>query len=278
MRSEAYKLTGFTAVISALGFLIRWLQGMQIIDPDTGLATPGAGISVVMVLFLCLTAAALALMTRRLGRYDLPTEPERAMAQSSVIARWICLAAAALIAVSGLILLVHTPEQTVMGQMFVNRLCGLGCLCGAAGTLLLTLWADQPQRASGRCVASALLIVFGCLWLVNVYKIVTTDPVIWRFVVEILAICAALLAFYYAEGYQFGEPAPRRTIFCSCYGAMLCVMSAVDQHSLADGILYVAVAALLLAWSFLLVLNLRPRSAAEQPAAEPPMAEADGTV
>ncbi len=121
-----------------------------------------------------------------------------------------------------------------------------------------------------RRVGSALIVLFGGLWLITTYKIAATDPVIWRYAVEILAICAALMAFYYAAGYQFGEPSPRMTVFFCYFGAFLCVMAAVDEHSFADSILYAGSAILLFVWGYTLTFNLRPAGRAEQSEAPDP--------
>ena len=56
MQSEAYKLTGFTAVVSAAGFLLRWLQDMQILDTETGLAEPGRPMSYIVAGLILLMA------------------------------------------------------------------------------------------------------------------------------------------------------------------------------------------------------------------------------
>ena len=66
MQSEAYKLTGFVAVASAVGFLLRWLQGMQILDAETGLAESGRPISFIvagLIALMALCAAASSLLS-----------------------------------------------------------------------------------------------------------------------------------------------------------------------------------------------------------------------
>ena len=83
MQSEAYKLTGFTAVVSAAGFLLRWLQGMQILDPETGLAQPGKPISYIVAGLILLMALGYGALAVGLKKYNAPTEPEKALCGNS---------------------------------------------------------------------------------------------------------------------------------------------------------------------------------------------------
>ena len=256
MQSEAYKLTGFTAVASALGFLLRWLQDMQILDPDTGLAVSGRPISYIVAAVIVLMAAGLfAAASYILKRCDAPTEPERALTGKTFLYTAICVVPALLMAVSGLMMLFSSawPER----QAAVWRICGVMAVAAALGVTLVTVNLAKPEREASRRVGMGILILFGAMWLIAEYKTAASDPVVWRFAVEVLAICAALMAFYYVAGYFFGEVGSRGAVFFCYLGAFLCVMSAVDEHSLGESLCYGACALLLFAWGFVLTSNMR---------------------
>ena len=79
------------------------------------------------------------------------------------------------------------------------------------------------------------------------------------------------MAFYHVAGYFFGEPSPRQAVFFCYIGAFLCIMSAVDEHTMAESVCYAAVALQLLLWGYALILNLRR---GDEPEEEPGDAEA----
>ena len=268
MQSEAYKLTGFTAVASAAGFLLRWLQNMQTLDAETGLSIPGKPITVVVAALIVLMAAGLfAVITYALKRCEAPLEPERALAGKTFIYKAVCILPAVLIAAAGVIMLVSSawPER----QSLVWRLCGATALAAAFGIVLVTVNLQETERGAACRIGMGLIILFGAMWLIAEYKTAAADPVVWRFAVEILAICAALMAFYYVAGYFFGEPSPRGAVFFCHMGAFLCVMSAVDEHTLAESIAYIAAALLLFTWGHVLVANMRRGEDPALAAAEP---------
>jgi hypothetical protein len=64
----ALRLCGALAVLSAFAYAARWVQNMNIFDPDTGLAAPGAAPSVFFILYMVcavLTMCALLLPVLR---------------------------------------------------------------------------------------------------------------------------------------------------------------------------------------------------------------------
>ena len=269
MQSEAYKLTGFTAVVSAAGFLLRWLQDMQILDADTGLAQPGKPISYIvagLILFLVLGFGAVAV---GLKKCYAPTEPEKALTGKTFLYTALNVIPSILIGVCGVIFLIRSWPS---GQTAVWRVCGVTAIAAAFGGIMVARGVSRPENAGARRVGIVLMILFGCLWLIAEYKTAAVDPVLWRFAVEILAICSALMAFYHVAGYFFEDSSPRLAVFFCYIGAFLCVMSAVDDHTMAESVCYGAVAVQLMLWGYALVMNMRRGGAPED---EPP--EADET-
>ena len=254
MQSEAYKLTGFTAVVSAAGFLLRWLQDLQILDAETGLAISGKPISFVVAGLIVLLALGYGAIAFGLRKFYAPTEPEKALTGKTFLYTALSVVPSILIGVCGVILLIRSWPT---GQAVVWRLCGASAIAAAFGGIMVARGVSRPENAASRRVGIVLMILFGCLWLIAEYKTAATDPVLWRFAVEILAICSALMAFYHMAGYFYGEPSPRLTVFFCYIGAFLCVMSAVDEHTMAESVCYGAVAVQLMVWGYALILNMR---------------------
>lgn len=255
MQSTAYKMTGFTAVISTLGFLLRWLQNMNIIDPETGLATEGAGISTILVALLVVVCLILAVWSQLLRRCDAPLVPEEAFVGKTFLATVFGIVVSLALAVSGGLRLIQSGS---MMWPIVQRICGITSLAAALGVAFLVTGAGDPEKAGVRRVGAALVVVFGCLWLIASYKDAAADPVLWRFGLDIVAICVALIGFYYVAGYYFGEPKPLATVFFCNFGAFLCAVCVIDEHTLADSVTMGAVSLLLFMWAFLLTQNLKP--------------------
>lgn len=259
MQSEAYKITGFTAVAAAMGFLIRWLQNMKIIDVDTGLAVPGARISVIVALMFLVVTAAIGVAAWRIKRYDAPPDAASALGGEHFVTTAVYMLPVLLLFAAGVVQLLtadaeHFPET----QVGLRRVFGVSELAGAAGAALLAANLRKTEKAGTLRLGAGLLIVFGAMWLITEYKSAAADPVLWRTVPEVFAICLSLLAYYYIAGYFFQSPGPRGAAFCCFLGAYFCIVSAVDEHPLCESVTFVAVAIQLIAWGYHLIRNLLP--------------------
>ena len=124
----------------------------------------------------------------------------------------------------------------------------MGSVCGT-----------NPNDVKRKWERFLMMIIFACFWLITSYRDAATDPVTWRFAVEILAGCVMLLAIYHTTGYFFGVPHPKWTLFFCHFGAFLCIMSAIDDHTMAQNLTYAAVAMLLIIWGFVVTENLKTK-------------------
>ncbi len=255
MRNTAYKLTAFTAIVSAAGFMLRWLQNIQVFDEETGLPQPGMPISYVLAAFIVLAAIAFGVIAIRTGRYDAPTEPGEALGGQSFIYTIVCVGVVMLLAISGALQILGA--NAAPGQVLLRRILGIATVVAAIALALLLTGMRDPERAGVRRWCSGILILFSALWLSVMYKTAASEPVLWRYAVEILALCASMMALYHVAGYFFGQPNPRGSVFFCDLGAFLCIMSAIDEHSAAENLCFAAMALLLLLFSYSILANLR---------------------
>ncbi len=255
MRSEAYKLSGFTVVISALGFLLRWLQDMRL-QSEAGLPV-NAPISWFVCLVVLAAAVALGGFMFRYRQYDAPVTAEEALSGHTAVYGVIKLLPALVLAVAGLIRVVRPGEGVLFPMM--HRVCGAATLLGAFGAGTVAMNITKPDRAAAQRTSICLMILFAVVWLITGYRDAAGDPVVWRFVVEIVAECVVLLAFYYTAGFFFGVPHPLRAVFACDLGAMLCIMSAIDPSGMAQSMTFAAVAAQLLIWAFVISASFRTK-------------------
>ena len=261
MQSEAYKLSGFTIVISALGFLLRGLQDMRIQNGQTGLPVR-APISFCVVGIILLAAVLLALLIRGLKQFDAPTQAEQAFAGHTALYGVIGMLPAVALAASGLYRALF-PGDVLWPVM--HRVCGAATILGAFGAGHLALNIAKPDQDLARRRGSVMMMIFAVVWLVTGYRDAATDPITWRFVIGILAECTVLLAIYYVAGYFFHSAHPWWALFFCDFGAFMCIMSAIDPNGLAQSLAFAAMAMQLLIWSFAITENLKtkPLTAAE---------------
>lgn len=258
MQSEAYKISGFTLIISAAGFMLRWLQNNQIMDEETGLADPAA-ISWVVAFLIVAVGVVLAGLIFRLRRFDAPDDPGDALVGRTAFFGAISMIPAVLLIVAGMVQMVQTED--ILWPVF-HRLCGFAAVVGGVGSALSVTNTGKPDKGPLCRAGSVMMILFVGFWLITGYRDAATDPVTWRFVIEILADCVMLLGVHYVSGYYFGVPHPMWALFFCHYGAFLCTMCSIDEHSLGQSLMYVAMALLFIIQGFTVTENLKEKSAA----------------
>ena len=173
MQSEAYKLSGVTIVVSAAGFLLRWLQDMRIQNAQTGLPVR-APISFCVVGIILLAAALLAVLIQRLKQFDAPVQPEQALAGHTALYGVIGLLPAALLAVSGIYRAI-LPGDVLWPTM--HRVCGVATLLGAVGAGHLALNVAKPEQDTSRRRGAVLMLLFAVIWLITGYRDAATNPI-----------------------------------------------------------------------------------------------------
>ncbi len=265
MRSEAYKLSGFTLVIGALGFLLRWLQDMRIAG-EAGLAD-NAPISYLVLLLMAATGVILWLLGLHLRQFDEPQRAADAFAGHTPFYGVIALLPAVVLAMGGLLMIAKPGDNVLWPTM--HRICGGMMVLGAFGLGVLAVNAGRAGK-EGTCRAAVCLTgLFAVFWLITGYRDAASDPVVWRFVVGILARCALLLGVYHMAGFFFDSPHARRAI-CMCnFAAFLCVMAAIDGSTLAgedmdlgglaQSAAYIAMAMQFFIWGFVFTENLKTK-------------------
>ena len=260
MQKKAYVFTVGTVIAAAFAFFMRWLQNINIMDEETGLAARGAPISVIIVLVLLATAGVYAYFTRSQMKYTALTDPDEAMPMTLPGEKYIALLIGILLGVAGILQFAQADlEHWAEADVTVHKISALAAVVGAVGYMMTA----ASSKTGARCTGSALLTLFGCVWLVAVYKTAASDPVIWRNIIAILAVCAATLSFYYIAGYHFGETHPAKARWACAMGAFLCIMTLIDDHTSGESIAYLSAALMQLLWLYRLIIGLR------DPAEEP---------
>ena len=243
MRKEGRNMIAVALIGGAFSFFMRWLQNTAIFDPETGLAQRNSAISWILVLLCIVVALVQLVLTSRVQNKSSAPQTENLFYTDHKLLRYIYILLAGLTALAGLLLLIGALRSERGSD--VLRLI-LALLALGTGASLLVLVCKKTLDNSARCLCSAVPVLFNCFWLIVCYKDNAVDPVIWRFCMQILAICAAILAWYYLAGYAFGSPKKCHTLFTCQLAGYLSILVLSDSFRRSEKLLLIAPGLLLL--------------------------------
>lgn len=246
-----------TTVTGVFGAFFRWLQNINAFEPDTGLMLPFARTTVFMAAYLIAMAglfAVLALVCTK--RFACEEAPDLALRPSTFAPSLMCKLCGALIAAMGVVMMLYAPMQR---SPTMERIFSASCIfCGAAVMLLPFKTDGSAPGGKGMYLAPVL---FSCVWLVCCYKNNAENPVIWAFLVEILAVAVTVMAWYELAAYFYNRANPFAALFFVQGAAFMDIATLSDERSAAMTVMFAVHAALMLMFEFLLVKNLAPRRA-----------------
>lgn len=278
MRKSIY-LPALALLLGAAGFgLRRWAVGSGF-EQDTGLALSGhpsflalGGLSVLAVLLLALLC--------RGGRSLEPEECPLALSNISSLHMTLGSAAALLTVLAGAAAFLDFSSVVQLQGISASTLldCATPFLLGAfalvSGGCLLLL-AKRRYQAGMDVSFSFLPLIpafFYCFWLMDVYRVRASDPIILDFAWFFLGAITLVLALYCSAGFAFRNGKPFTTLFWSLLAVVFALTTLADQHSLAEYLLLSSGILWCLTQAHALLQNLdQPRLVApEAPPEEPP--------
>lgn len=254
MRKTALTLTVSTLVLSVFGAFLHWLQTMNAFEKETGFPVPGAGTTVVFLIYSVLAIALFCVVTIYwLGRFERGTDAAVALRCETVIpqvAGWALCAVFAAASFYQLFTAAHSDYplwQRLFGAFGIVAALSFPFLFGKKG--------GSGAGAAGRG-AAVLITLFSCYWMVFTYKLESQEPIIWKYALEILAVAAATVAFYEIAAFFFGKGHVRRTLIAAAIGIYFCVTALFEERSTVVNAMLGVTAALLLVLEFLLIANM----------------------
>lgn len=251
-----------TAAAGVFGAFSRWLQNINAFEPDTGLMTPFAKTTVFMAAYLIAAAglfAALALIWTK--RFACEKTPELALRPSTFAPGLLCRLCGLVMAAMGVALMFYAPMQR---HPSLERVFAAAAIFSGAAVMLLPFKTDGSAGGRGMYLVPVL---FSCVWLVCCYKNNAENPVVWAFLVEVLAVAATVLAWYELAAYFYGRANPFAALFFVQCAAFIDITTLSDERGAAMTVMFACHAALMLMFEFLLVKNLAPRRHARHDAA-----------
>lgn len=225
---------------------------------ENGLPVPLAVPSVVLTVFLFLCAgAALYLALSR----PKELEDQKAALPRGDVPAVLFSAAGALMLAGGCVELLsvarnclpyigavydtaETHQETIRMLMAGSLLPGVLAVASvpAAAALLLRAKAAKAGGATPPVFASVMPSIFCGVWLINVYRGHTSNPILWDYVLLLLAVAALLASAYERAGFAFGVGKPRRTVFTSHMALLFAAAALPDCGGISCAAFLIALA------------------------------------
>lgn len=253
MRKDALTITLTTLVLGIFGAFLRWLQNMNLYD-DEGLAARGAGISIVLAVYLIAAAVVLLLIVRLwLRRYVFPADAGAALRCRTFVPAVLSWVMAAVLVAASLVLLFSADLAAFPTLQRIFGAAGI-----LAGLCIPGLFPKRGTDAPGAAAksASAFLTLFFCYWLVFSYKLGSDEPQFWAYAPGLLAVAAALLGVYYLTAIFYGRARPMATMFLLPLAAVLNLTTVFDPRRGSLTAIHLVAAALMLLAQYLLIENM----------------------
>lgn len=264
MQKKAFIVCGSACILGIFGAFIRWLQNTTAFEAGTGLPIPSALWSGVMAGFMILCVLGLiAVLYRFRGLESAGSYPE-AFKGGPLIRGAASWAGMVLISGSGLITLVSSLSPLSVFDLVMGLAAIASGIC-----LFFILRGISGGRPAGPLFV--VVVLYLCLFLIWEYKNYASDPVLWHFALEILALAAVLLAFYYLAGFCYDRPKPLRAIYFSLLGAVFSISTFADSAPAASHMVSAGLSLVLLVFALLLIGNLSKPA----PRPEPELREKD---
>jgi len=248
MRKQSIVSCVTVGVFGALAFFLRWGQVNNSFEADTGLLTPGSFWTTGLMIFCVVAAGAIAFLSLSLQKRAMPMEYAVAMKVDTVKFPAAALVLGVIVFIGSIGIVLNPGDVTLMRWTGV-----LGILTAAAFPVI----AASPRGKGGAlaCTASFIPVIFYCCWLVAAYQQNAENTVVWSFSIEILAIAFSTLGFYYAAGYVFNRPQPRKTVFFCLTGAFFAITAIGDFPGTSISLILIATALMQLLIAALLISN-----------------------
>ena len=243
----------------AFGVFIRWLQNVAGTNEE-GLYNNSVW-GVLVPLILIAGAFVFIGMVRKLNKDRLYIDDDLTVAlkNGGKIYPVIRIAIGVIMAAGALLLIMQSEVDTEVNLLRVVGL--LGFLTGVSFPIMMK-WYGEPVKRPGLMRLFAMLpVVFFSAWLIATYKRNDINGVVWQYGVEVIAVSAAICAFFRLAGFSFDSVKSSRILFSSFFGIFMLVVTLADERYLGQQVMLLSSAAMLLYYDWVLIVNMKQREA-----------------
>ena len=260
---KSLELACYIGGAGAFGVFLRWLQ-LQLAFNELGLPDP----SVFHIGLILYAVAAAFVFLYFVNRYEkqrlyLPDEFPTAFSNTGKLYLAARIVAGLLICAGGALL--YMQVEADRNSTDYHFIAILAVLSGVCYVLWMTFANRDPQAGTWLlCVLSFVPMLFLAAWMVICYKVNTINSVIWSYATELVAVAAAMFAFFRLGGYLFGRPKWTHTLFTCMFASALCFVCLADERYLGMQIIFLGLAAELLLVSWIMIKNLNKGEAPQK--------------
>ena len=129
--------------------------------------------------------------------------------------------------------------RAFLSSSLLTGLLAVACVPAAAALLLRARGAKSGEERP-KPFAALMPSVLCWLWLIEVYRGHTSNPILWDYVLLLLAVVILLISAYERAGFALGVGKPRRTVFSSLMALLLAVAALPDCGGIANALILIA--------------------------------------
>ncbi|GEM_PF-311189 len=266
MRKDAFTILCYVCAAGAFSAFFRWLQNQSAIDPETKTLSPSMFNVLVPLAIIgaCIIFYSLFKKLKlKIGAF--PADDYSIYNGKSIFYPISYYIIGGITVLGGLITFVAAADDFYCS--LYRAIAFFAILFGASFPLVCSC-SRRRYAPTIMCVLTTLPILMYCLWLVASYKINSSEPTIFAFAVEILALCLAIVAFYYLAGFAYGKASPDQAVFVSLVAAFMCITTLADSRYFGLQLIIAGTAGVLLMSVCMIILNVKAPEELEQDAPE----------
>lgn len=250
------------ALMLLAGIVGAWLRKIQldtIFDYVTGLAEPMAPVT---VKFLILSAAAAAvcifISLISAAKYTANVSYKGAFHISSFVTFTLYALLGAGISVMSVFWLMENVPAIIQISTTQLLFFVLAFFSGIS-IILSAISMFTGKNLSATRFFGVMPCLFFCVWLLEIYRINRTNPVLLDYYLLCLAYASACLGFFYSAGFIFERSSPRLTMLFNTLSIYLCTAALADNFSMFEQILLMLFIAVQFINTVLFNKNLHPK-------------------
>ncbi len=269
MQKHALKISAYAGVLGAFGSFFRWLQLQSAFDKETGLIKPSA-LNVLLPLILIGSAVMFYYLIKQLKAegFEAPTDIKSTFRGTSIFYPIAFYAIAGITVIGGLAVFFTAGKYALPGAY---RLIALLAILSGVTFPLICISSRKQYMPALVCIFMTLPIVMYCLWLIVCYKVSASNPTVWAYCIEVLTVCAVIIALYFTAGYPYGSAKPYRAIYSAILAAFMCIVSLADSRSFGLQLIMAGTAGMLIMEACMIICNMQ--EPVEKPEAVPEITE-----
>lgn len=257
MQKYGITMCSYVGIAAAFSGFVRWIQNQAAFELETGIAIPGTVWGKAAFFFCLMSVAGVVLLVRNLwykGYYPAQEYTALIHGKQSWLRR-ITRGIAAVMVIGAVVAFLIAGYQ--LYSSIVRTLCVLAIAAAWAFVKLSELPFEEKASPHKQTLLAAIPVVMYVYWLVVSYRTHAAIPSVWSYALEIIAICASILGMFYFAGYGFDYPRPYAALGCLLTGALLSLVSLMDDRNIGQTLMLVAGAAMQLYDAWMIITSMR---------------------